>query len=203
MTLGAARTVLLVLLLAAFCAGCDGSSPGSDPGAVSSPQDSSSPSGKSTPPVSNESEFVLATSALRADLTGDRCPHQLPAGGKGPHFGSSLDHLEAVKMILCRYRGLNDAPRLTLRGSATITDPATVESWRQRFNALPSVDPGKYHCPFDDGSVVLAGFLGKDGTIVVAQVSLRGCRFVTIGTTFRSTSGSSASLPDDILKLVP
>lgn len=139
---------------------------------------------------------------MLADLAGGRCPTLPAVQAAEIYLGSSLDRLKAIKMILCRYRGRGDTPPLGLRGSATITNLATVESWRQRFNALPVVDPSKFHCPNDDASAVLAGFPGKDGTVALVQVSLQGCQFVTIGTVTRSTKGS-ASLRDDILRLVP
>jgi hypothetical protein len=201
MMFGAARISLLVLLVGAFCAGCGGSGSGSHPGADSSPSEFSTAYKLPATPLSTDSTVLLASRAMLAHLASGRCPPLLLVQRGGPYFRSSLTSLNAVKMIVCRYRGRNDPPPLVLRGSATITQPATVESWRRRFSTLPVVDPRTYHCPADDESAVLAAFSDKNGTVTVAQLSLEGCRFVTIGTITHSTSGSS-SLRDDLLHLV-
>ena len=83
-----------------------------------------------------------------------------------------------------------------LAGQGTVTDPATVKSWRKRFNALAKPGPGRVNCPNDDGSGLLAGFLGSHGAATVVKVDLAGCQFATNGTIARNAGGSDGFLGD-------
>ena len=200
MTFGAGRAVLLVplLLVGAFGAGCgDSGANSSGSHEVTVVQRRSS----GLPPLPAASiAGVLDTEEVIADLAGGRCPLPPPSKQVGSYLGSSLPSTPALKMIVCRYRGSDQPPAARLAGSATITDPATVASWQRRLNALPVVDPRKYHCPNDDGSAVLLGFLSNRHDAVLVHVSRQGCQFVTIGTV---TRGTNESFRNDLLRLVP
>jgi hypothetical protein len=189
MTLRAGWAVLLAFVVAAGCAGCGGS--GSAAASRVSPtyQVPASPSGDAVP----------GTAAALGELAHGRCPARPPVPAL---LSSALDRVKAATMVVCRYRGVNDTPALGLAGSAVIADAAAVESWRRRFLALPRVDLGKYHCPNDDGSAVLAAFPGKD-TVVVVRLALRGCQFVTIGRDDTRATTGSGSLRTDLPRLVP
>jgi hypothetical protein len=191
---------MLVLLVGALCAGC-----GASGGPAASPEGTVRPSAfaeahrlstglPAMPPA--EIAPALKAQAMKVDLAGGRCP---PAGrssadftlGSGPTLSAG-----AAAMLVCRYK----QPGLTARGPATVTDPAVVESWRQRFNALPAVDPRGRRCPRDDRGALVVGFLPKSYPGEVVYVSLGGCRFVTTGTVTRSTD---AAFLADLTRLVP
>jgi hypothetical protein len=139
------------------------------------------------------------TAAALGDFARGRCPALPPVPTL---LSSALNRVKAVRMVLCRYRGLNDSPPLSLYGAATVTHPPTVESWRRRFMALPRVDSSRYHCPNDDDSAVLAAFVGTN-MLVVVRLSLQGCQFVTIGGDDTRSTAGSVSLRADLVRLVP
>lgn len=99
-------------------------------------------------------------------------------------------------MLVCRY----EPPGWRARGPGTVADAAVVESWRQRFNALPVVEPGGRRCPPDDRGALVVGFLPKSYLGEVVYVSLGGCRFVTTRPVTRSTD---AAFLAGLTRLVP
>jgi hypothetical protein len=130
-----------------------------------------------------------------ADLAQDHCPLLAPPVEAVKDPGRPLDSFPAVTMIVCRYGPVPSR----LDGTATVTTPKTVDSWRRRFVALPVVPPGNYPCPYDDGSALIIGFLNSTHDGVVVRMPLRGCRFATIGAGLHSTDGAFRS---DLLRLV-
>lgn len=118
----------------------------------------------------------------------------------GEGFDRSLVPIAARELIVCRYAGLDDPHPQRLDGRGTVTDPASVASWRKRFDALPEPAGGRFNCPNDDGSALLAGFLDGRGTAAVVRVSLRGCQFASNGATTRAAGGSGGLL-DDLSRL--
>jgi hypothetical protein len=221
MRLGAGRLVLLLLLAGAVCAGCGGpraapESPGRLPGGAGRASAEARKLSTGLPAV-GPSDLVesLERGELYLDLAQGRCP-LLPSSieasrvqaGKveaGRGAGSALSSFRAVKMVLCRYgpppaKRPGKLPGKLPDGPVTVADPAAVESWRQRFDALPLVKPGNYPCPFDDGSMLMIAFQDGTGQVVAAWMSLRGCEFVTIGA---ETRGSGAAFRDELLRLLP
>jgi hypothetical protein len=97
-----------------------------------------------------------------------------PTGAPGP-----LVRPGAVRLLLCRYRGLNPgSTALRLRSSRVITDRVEVASIVSTLDALP-VARVRVSCPMDDGSAILASFGYSAGPEAIIRVGLRGCRTVT------------------------
>jgi len=142
--------------------------------------------------------------AAATEVADGRCPQQKPqyVANHGQGLGDSLVPVTATSMIVCRYDGLNGPHPLALAGQGTVTDSATVKSWRKRFNALPKPGSGRVNCPNDDGSGLLAGFLGSHGAATVVEVNLAGCQFATNGTIARN-AGSSDGFLGDLGRLAP
>jgi hypothetical protein len=92
----------------------------------------------------------------------------------------------AVSVTLCRYRGLNDpTPQHVneLAGSATVTDPTSVQSLSEQFDALPP-DSGPQHasaCPADDASSMVATFDYPHAAPDAVSIRLTGCSLATNG----------------------
>jgi hypothetical protein len=141
---------------------------------------------------------VPSARAAATEVVGGRCPQQKPqyVANQGKGLGDSLVPVTATRMIVCRYDGLNGSHPLALAGQGTVTDPAAVKSWRKRFNALAKPGSGRVNCPNDDGSGLLAGFLGSHGAATVVKVDLAGCQFATNGTIARNAGGSDGFLGD-------
>ena len=170
------RAIPIVFMAGALCAGCGGAGAGQVPAGQ-----------------------LPSARAAAAQITGGRCPKQEPpyVASTGKGLGGALVPGSPRTMVVCRYAGLNDAPPLGLEGEGTVTDEASVRAWRQRFDALPT-PRGRFNCPNDDGSALLAGFAGGRGAAVVVKVELRGCQFASNGATSRSAAGSFL---DDLSRL--
>lgn len=194
-----ARSVVLILLIGAFVAGCGNAASVPQPSSVRSSGAYDTATKLSDPtPLQDVQEEITG---MLTDLHRGHCPAQSPLLTSGMYLDSRLD-LHAAKVILCRYRGQNDTPPLGLRSSTTIANAATAESWRRRFRDMPAVDPTTHRCPGDDGSAVLIAFQRNDGTFAVAKASLQGCKFVTMSGVTLSAK-DPVSFQHDLLQLVP
>jgi hypothetical protein len=169
------RLFLLALLAGMVCAGCGDAPAGQVP----------------------EDQMPSARAAV-AEVAGGQCPQQEPpyVANQGKGLDGTLVPVIPDKLIVCRYDGLNEPRPLALAGERTLTDSTSVTSWRKRFNALPKLGSGRFNCPNDDESAVLAGFLGHRSTATVVRVALRGCQFASNGAISRSAGGSGTFLTD-------
>jgi hypothetical protein len=125
----------------------------------------------------------VVTRAPARDTTGiteGRCAPSAPAptGRTGSGHGK-LVPVAAREMVLCRYNGMNEAPYGKLRTARVVTDRATVDSWRSRFNALPAVSSGVRNCPMDDNRLLRIAFVASLSSYVVLTTDLAGCGFVS------------------------
>lgn len=135
-------------------------------------------------PVGRSSSGARPAAAPAVD---QGCPKTAPKRptNTGAALTKSLVPAAAERLVLCRYPGSMEQAGPSAR--TVLSDHATVESWRQKFNALPAAPAGRRFCPFDDGSVVLAGFVGTQGSTTV-RVEERGCRDVTNGALTRTAT---------------
>jgi hypothetical protein len=117
------------------------------------------------------------------DTTGisdGRCAPTAPASPDETASGSGkLVPITAREMVLCRYNGMNEPPYRKLRAARVITDRATVEQWRGRFNALPPISPGRRSCPMDDDRALRIAFVVSPSSYVILTTDLAGCGFVS------------------------
>jgi hypothetical protein len=105
----------------------------------------------------------------------------------------------AVQVLLCRYDGLNDKPRLSLVGHTLITDESAVVGLAGQLNALHEL--GNVTCPADFGDAIVAYFgYGADPDDPVS-IGLSGCETVTNGQLTQTASGSN--VVPRLEKLVP
>jgi hypothetical protein len=140
----------------------------------------------------------VVTRAPVRDTTGiaeGRCAPTAPAstGRTGSGHGR-LVPIAAREMVLCRYNGMNEAPYGKLRTARVVTDRATVDRWRSRFNALPTVSGGARNCPMDDNRLLRIAFVASPSSYVVLTTGLTGCGFVSGPAGVRA--GGSASDTD-------
>jgi hypothetical protein len=143
--------------------------------------------------------------ASATSIAAEHCPPSSPEYvlNSGSRLNDSLVPVTVGKLVLCLYNGLNATSPLGLLTSKVITDARTVDAWRQRFNSLPTVEPGIYDCPMDDGASILAGFVDSATSSIVVKVGLRGCQWATNGSSNRSTAqATDAAFLTDLQKLV-
>jgi hypothetical protein len=107
----------------------------------------------------------------------------------------------AQQLLLCRYGGLNDSPRLGLLGSKLVTDAGTVTSLATEINGLPQGPAGPTACPNDDGSAIIAYFDYPSGPNDPVSVEETGCGIVSNG--FISRTDSTSPLVGRLQGLVP
>src|ERR1700710_1858814 len=113
------RMRLIAMLAAGLCSGCANAQPAGPP-----PTEFAT-AGR-LPDPSPLVDIQQGTGSMLAGLALGQCPALRMVEGD-TLLWSTLDHVKAARMLLCRYRGHDDA----VPTSATITRPATVESWRR------------------------------------------------------------------------
>ena len=121
-----------------------------------------------------------------------RAPTTLPAEAWLP-ARRQLAPAGATAIRLCRYAGLNGSPRLGLVSSRLITSAGLVAELVREFDTLPSMPPGAFSCPADDGSQIAASLRYGGGQNVTISVGLTGCRLVSNGSVHRTAAGDSGS----------
>ena len=134
--------------------------------------------------------------AIRApapDTTGIAEGHCAPtAPPPSRQTGSGvLVPIAAHEMVLCRYNGMNEPPYRKLRTARVVTDRATVDRWRARFNAIPVPSPGPRSCPMDDNRLLRIAFVASPSSYVVLTTKLTGCGFVSGTAGIREAGGAS------------
>ena len=92
----------------------------------------------------------------------------------------------ASAIRLCGYDGLNAKPRFKLAASAFIRNRRVMVELVSEFDALPSLRPGVFACPDDDGSEIIALLAYPDGHEVTISASVTGCSVVSNGDVARS-----------------
>jgi hypothetical protein len=124
-----------------------------------------------------------SATALAAGVVAGQCPPSSPehVPNPGPGLNDSLVPVTAHKLVLCLCSGMNATALPGRSKTKVISDTQAVDTWRQRFNSLPAVLPGTYHCPMDDGTSVLARFVASATSHTVVKVGLRGCEWTTNG----------------------
>jgi hypothetical protein len=127
------------------------------------------------------------------------CPtrDQPPPQNENASAKSNLVPTPATSVAVCRYYGLNSWPPGVkhrsrhgrpspwagkLAMSDLVVKARRVMRLAELFDGLKPVPAGKvFHCPFDDGSEILAIFDYADAPEDPVRVSLRGCQWATNG----------------------
>jgi hypothetical protein len=85
--------------------------------------------------------------------------------------------------LVCRFNGLNGAPRLGLARSATLTGPALAQLVSALNGLHGSMPSGPINCPMDDGATDTVLFHYADATSPVqVSIALTGCAAASNGT---------------------
>jgi hypothetical protein len=94
-----------------------------------------------------------------------------------------------ARLVLCRYSPLASSPGPPPE-PVVVGTARTVAALAGRIDALPTLRPGRYNCPDDDGSALLLAFAASDGRAVMLRAHLRGCPSITDGRTVRELTPS-------------
>jgi hypothetical protein len=120
------------------------------------------------------------------------CPHRAPSRLPAELWRPARTMLApagANSIELCRYRGLNARPRLTIDRLRHVRAPSLITELIHQLDRLPAPPKGAIACPADDGSqlVVLLAYSG--GRTVPVSIGLTGCEPVTNGAVVRTAFG--------------
>ena len=99
-----------------------------------------------------------------------------------PGATRELGPVGATSLLVCRYRGLNPyRKRFRLLGSGTVRAASRLAHLALELNALKVIPPGPIACPADDGSLIVAYFRYRDGSLDVVRIATTGCQDVSNG----------------------
>ena len=121
-----------------------------------------------------------ASSEALVKATAARCPanDRHPAYSNAPATRTTLVPTGAIRLTLCRYRGLSpDRKRVsTLARVKAVTSRARLAHLTREFDALPPFpSTGAIDCPLDDDSETIAIFSYRQAPADPVLVSLTGC----------------------------
>ncbi len=146
---------------------------------------------------STQAQATRSGSASPRPAEPSRCltkePRQLAANAWAPAM-KQLAPAGARAIRLCGYDGLNARPRFKLAASALIHNRKVVGELVSEFDALPSLRPGAYACPDDDGSEIVALLAYPDGHEVTISASVTGCSVVSNGDVTRTADDGPPGL---------
>jgi hypothetical protein len=137
-----------------------------------------------------------------ATLASGTCPVTPPGPRtEGVFRWDQLVPIVAHRLVLCDYRRDPATGSVTLQPAKVIDDAAVVASWTDRFNALPPIPAGVFHCPAMFGDAIVADFVASPDQYVIVTVETSGCRIVH-GDGPPTARESAPALIDDLRALV-
>jgi hypothetical protein len=138
---------------------------------------------------SSEAQATRSASAAARPAEPSPCLAKAPSRVAANTWAPALKVLApagASAIRLCGYDGLNARPRFKLAASALIRNRRLVGELVSEFDALPSLRPGVFACPDDDGSEIIVLLAYPDGHEVTISASVTGCSVVSNGDVARS-----------------